>query len=410
MTSSVTWVGAGRSSIILSMKKKTPSTDNDAPASSAPCEGLYLDHNATTPLAPEVADILRETIHAFGNPSSRHTPGVDAHRIVETARRQVATLIGAAPEEIVFTSGGSESDNLAIKGVAGLRPNSHLISQASEHPAILEPLRALERLGHEITILPVDRHGLVDPRAVRDALRENTALVSVQHANGETGTIQPLAEIAEILRPRGVLFHTDAAQSVGKIGVHVDTLNVDLLTIAGHKIYAPKGVGALYVRSGVELEPVIHGANHEAGRRAGTEAVHQVAALGQACELASAALGTPAGEVQRLRDLLHSTLEESIPKLRLQGHPALRLPNCLNVSFPDVHGANLLDRASDVFASTGSACHEGHVALSPVLEAMGITPDEGRGTVRLSLGRTTTENDVLRAAQSLVAAHRGLTQ
>jgi cysteine desulfurase len=381
------------------MKKETPVPDN----------GIYLDHNATTPLAPEVILILHEVLDTYGNPSSRHPPGLEAKRVVERARGQVATLLGASPQEIVFTSGGSESDNLALKGITARHPRGHLISQATEHPGILAPLEALAKSGHPVTILPVDSHGLVNPSAVENALRQDTVLVSVQHANGETGTIQPLAEIGKLLRPRGILLHTDAAQSIGKINVSVDDLGVDLLTIAGHKVYAPKGVGALYVRRGVELEPIVHGAGHESGRRAGTEAVHQVAALGRACELAAESVGTGENETRRLRDLLHSMLERAIPTLRLQGHPELRLPNCLNLSFPDVDGAELLDRAPDVFASTGSACHEGIVALSPVLEAMGISPEDGSGTVRLSLGRTTTDADVSRAAESLVDAYQALT-
>jgi cysteine desulfurase len=378
---------------------------------------IYLDYNATTPLDPAVVEAMLPYLHKeFGNPSSAHAYGKAAHKAVERARQQVAELLGAHPEEIVFTGGGSEASNHALKGVvfAKLRGffgrwarGAHLITSAVEHPATLQPCEFLKRLGCRVTVLPVDRHGLVDPAAVRKALDRSTTLVSVMHANNEVGTLQPIREIAALARERGVPLHTDAAQSLGKVPVNVDELGVDLLTVAGHKLYAPKGVGVLYVRRGVNLEPLIHGAGHEGGRRAGTENVPYVVALGKACELARQSLPEATERLRRLRDRLWERLhtglgEDVVPN----GHPERRLPNTLNVSFLGHLGAELLAKVPEVAASTGSACHEGQVTCSPVLQAMGVPPPLARGAVRLSVGRFTTEEEIDRAAAALVRAAR----
>jgi cysteine desulfurase len=361
-----------------------------------PVPSLYLDYNASTPIAPEVAAVMREAMEgAFGNPSSAHWAGVPARRMVEEARRQVADLLGCTAQEVVFTSGGSEANNFAIKGAffASRRARRHVITTQVEHPAIVAPLRFLERLGASVTWLPVDGTGRIDPDDLRRAVTADTILISIMHANNEVGTIQPVGACAAIAREHGILFHTDAAQSAGKIRVHVDELGVDLLTVAGHKMYAPKGVGALYVRNGVELEPLIHGAGHEGGRRAGTESALLSAALGKACALASDL--TDMERIRTLRDRFWQDLQERFGnRVRLNGHPQERLPNTLNVSFVGQVGAEVLAAIPEVAASTGSACHSGRVELSPVLEAMGVAPDVGMGAIRFSLGRNTTEDEI----------------
>lgn len=367
---------------------------------------IYLDYNASTPIDPRVAAAMWPFLEQdFGNPSSLHWASQPAHAAVDRARAQVAALLGCASDDVVFTSGGSEANNLALKGVffAGRDRGNHLVTTAVEHPAIVEPCRFLERLGARVTYLPVDRTGRVDPDDVRNAITPRTLLVSIMHANNEVGTIQAIAEISCITRECGVLLHTDAAQSAGKISVDVRELGVDLLSLAGHKMYAPKGIGALYVRDGVRLEPLIHGADHERGRRAGTESALLTAALGQAAELASD-LG-PMTEVRRLRDLLWALLQQHFgEQVTLNGHPDQRLPNTLNVSFVGRVGADILATMPEVAASTGSACHAGTVELSPVLRAMGVPPEVGMGAIRLSLGRTTTEAQVREVAERFALA------
>lgn len=357
---------------------------------------IYLDYNASTPIDPRVATVMRPYLEeAYGNPSSPHWGGRPAREAVERARNQVAGLLGAAPDEIVFTSGGSEANNLALKGVyfALKHRGDHIVTSAAEHPAILAPCRFLERLGAQVTYLPVDRTGRVDPDDLRRAIGPRTILASIMHANNEVGTIQPIEACAHIARERGVLFHTDAAQSVGKIPTDVDELGVDLLSVAGHKLYAPKGVGALYVRRGVGLEPLIHGAGHESGRRAGTESALLTAGLGEACALAED-LSSMTG-VRALRNVLWDGLQKTFGEaVALNGHPEHRLPNTLNASFVGMVGAELLERLEGVAASTGSACHAGHVELSPVLAAMGISPEVGMGAIRFSLGRGTTADEI----------------
>jgi cysteine desulfurase len=374
-------------------------------------EPIYLDYNATTPLDPEVLEaMLPYLCDHFGNPSSSHVYGMRTHQAVDQARHQVAELLGAAPEEIVFTGGGTEASNQALKGAIFAKLHglfgrwargAHIITSAVEHPATLQPCDFLRRLGCKVTIVPVDRHGSVNPDDVRKAITRSTTLVSIMHSNNEVGTIQPIREIAALARQHGALMHTDLAQSLGKVAVNVKELGVDLLSVAGHKLYAPKGVGALYVRRGVTLEPLIHGAGHEGGRRAGTENVPYLVALGKACELARQSLPDATEHLRSLRERLWARLREAFgDRVSLNGHPELRLPNTLNVNFAEQIGAELLQKVPEVAASTGSACHEGHITLSPVLQAMGVPKHLARGAVRLSVGRFSTEEEIDRAVQA----------
>ena len=357
---------------------------------------IYLDFNASTPVDAGVETLMRQTLaDAYGNPSSSHWAGAPARNMVESARQKVATLLGCKPGEIVFTSGGSESNNQVLKGIFFTRKtrNVHIITTAIEHPAIVEPCRFLERLGAKITWLPVDATGCVNAADLSKQITADTALISIMHANNEVGTLQPIEDCARIAHQHGIPFHTDAAQSVGKVPTRVDELGVDFLTIAGHKLYAPKGIGALYIREGSELEPLIHGAGHELGRRAGTESALLTAALGEACELAGDLSGM-AG-IQSLRDRLWTALKESCGnRVVLNGHPQMRLPNTLNVSFVGHVGNELLTQIPEIAVSTGSACHAGSVEISPVLQAMGVSPEVGAGAVRFSLGRTTTSAEI----------------
>lgn len=363
---------------------------------------IYLDYNASTPIDPVVAEVMRQFLEGvWGNPSSAHWAGVPARVAVEKARAQVAGLLGCTPGEIIFTSGGSEANNLAIKGVLHARADAHIITTRVEHPAIVEPCRFLESQGAQITWLGVDATGQVDPDDLRKALRANTALISIMHANSEVGSIQPIAECAHIARENGIVMHTDAAQTVGKIATKVDDLGVDLLSIAGHKLYAPKGVGALYLRDGVEIEPLIHGAGHEDGRRAGTESAMLASALGKACELAGDL--SAIAQVKALRDHLWSLLQDALgDRVVLNGHSEQRLPNTLHVSFMGSVGAELLSAVPGIAASTGSACHTGLIEMSPVLKAMGMSPERGAGAVRFSLGRFTTGAEIDSAARLII--------
>ena len=367
---------------------------------------IYLDYNATTPVDPAVVEAMLPYLsNHFGNPSSSHTYGHGAHQAINTARTQVATLLGCVSEEITFTGGGSESDNLAIRGVALAfrKKGNHIITQVTEHPAILNTCRALERLhGFRVTYLPVDESGRVSPEAVEEAIDEGTVLVTIMHANNETGTLQPIAKIAEVAHRHGVLVHTDAAQSVGKIPTRVDALGVDLLTVAGHKLYAPKGIGALYIRNGLELEPVIYGGGQETGRRAGTENVASMVALGTACSLAHEQLAESRARLQGLRDELQRLLEEYVPtRVFLNGHVTERLLNTLNISVEGVVGEEVLAITPEIASSTGSACHEGSTDPSPVLMAMGLPRERALGALRLTPGRWTTEKEVQKAARLL---------
>ncbi len=357
---------------------------------------IYLDFNASTPIAPEVTDAMRGVLaEPFGNPSSEHWAGEPAKHAIEKARAQVAALLGCKPNEIVFTSGGSESNNHALKGVffSKQTTKAHFITTQVEHPAVINPCRFLERLGATVTYLPVDGFGRVDPDDVRRAITPETILISVMHANNEVGTIQPIPDIARIAREHDILVHTDAAQSVGKVATRTGDLGVDLLSVAGHKLYGPKGVGALFVGEHVRLEPLIHGAGHELGRRAGTENILLDVGLGAACATAPPWLGMEL--VRQLRDLFWNMLQDAFgDRIALNGHPTERLPNTLNVSFIGRAGSEILGRMESVAASTGSACHSGSLELSPVLKAMKIPPQIGMGAIRFSLGRTTTREEI----------------
>jgi cysteine desulfurase len=369
---------------------------------------IYLDHNATTPVDPDVCAAMAPYLSSdYGNPSSGYSLGQRSRNALETARVQVAQLLGCETEDIVFTSGGTESNNTVIKGVAHTcrHQGAHLITTAIEHPAVLKPCLFLMEQGWDITFLPVDSGGLVDPSQLRKAIRKTTVLVSVMHANNETGTVQPVEEIGHICRHHGVMFHTDAAQSVGKIPVNISDMKVDFLTLAGHKVYAPKGIGALYIRKDCQIEPLMHGAGQESGRRAGTENVALAVALGAACRLAADQLSAGKDQLRALRDRFHRLLSGRVPGLVLNGHPDLRLPNTLNVSFPGIEGSQLLEAVPEIWASTGAACHDRSVRLSHVLAAMNVPPEIGRGAVRLSLGRQTTPEDIDRAADLLLSAY-----
>ena len=372
-------------------------------------EPIYLDYNATTPIDPRVREAMMPCIREhYGNPSSGHSLGRRAAAVIVNAREQVADLLGADPDEIVFTGGGSESNNTVLKGVVSALADKgdHIITTAIEHPAVLEPCRYLERHGCGVSYLPVDGAGMVDPDQVRSAITPRTVLISVMHANNEVGTIEPIAEIGRIARDAGVLFHTDAAQSVGKIPVSVGELNVDFLSVAGHKLYAPKGVGALYIRRGITIDPLIHGAGHESGRRAGTENTVLIAALGTACRLAGELMADT--DAAKLRDRLWTGLRDALAdRVVLNGHPTHRLPNTLNVSFLGHRGADILKRLeAELLASTGSACHAGQDHPSPALTAMGIGQDRAMAAVRLTVGRFTTGDMVDAAIAKLTAATR----
>jgi cysteine desulfurase len=357
---------------------------------------IYLDYNASTPIDPAVVAAMQPFLAGdFGNPSSGHWASTGAKAALEKARAQAAALLGCERHEIVFTSGGSEANNLAIKGAfyAQRDKGDHVVTSQIEHPATIEPCRFIERLGGRVSYLPVDSAGRVNPDDLRRAITPRTILVTIMQANNEVGTVQPIAECARVAHERGVLFHTDAAQSAGKIATDVNRLGVDLLSIAGHKLYAPKGVGALFIRSGVRLEPLIHGAGHEAGRRAGTESALLAVALGKACELAgNLAAMKP---VRALRDHFWRELQRRFGnRVVLNGHPVHRLPNTLSVSFVGKVGSEILARLDGVAASTGSACHAGRVELSAVLEAMGVPADVGMGAIRFSLGRATRRDEI----------------
>ena len=372
---------------------------------------IYLDHNATTPVLPEVVDAMLPYLREhFGNPSSTHAHARRPREAVARARTQVAALIGADEDEIVFTSGGSEANNLAIRGVAEASDElRHVVTSVIEHPATAAPCAWLERNGWRVTRLGVDAAGRVLLAEARQAIRERTALVTVMHSNSETGALQPIAELAEHAHEVGALVHSDAAQSVGKVPVRVPELGVDLLSIVGHKTYAPKGVGALYVKRGTTLVPFALGGGHEHGLRPGTENVASIVGLGVACEIAARDMDDTARRIAALRDDLFRRLASAVPGLALNGHPELRLPNTLNVRFPGVTGNAVLAGAPEVSASTGSACHAGRDEASAIILAMGVAPEAAAGSVRLTLGRGTTGDDVEHAARALARSWRRLT-
>ena len=370
---------------------------------------IYLDYNATTPIAPAVREAMLPYLDdRFGNPSSSHALGRACHEAVEDARARVAQLLGGERDQIVFTSGASESNNLALKGIMlqhAPAATGHLVISSIEHASVVEPARFLERLGYGLSIVGCDRRGVVDPRGVAAALRPDTVLVSVMHANNEIGVVQPIRQIAALCRERGVFCHTDAAQSIGKIPVGAEELGVDLLTIGGHKMYGPKGVGALFVRRGVGLEPLLHGAGQEAGMRAGTEDVAAIVGLGRASAVAARNLNDTMDRVLRLRDRLHERLYEALgPRLTIHGEGAERLPNTLSAAIAGGDAHEILRRCPELCASTGAARNSGSQRMSATLAAIGASPEAARGTLRLSLGWYTTEDEIDRAGSLLIAA------
>jgi len=367
---------------------------------------IYLDYNASTPIASQVRQAMLPFLEdVYGNPSSGHSLGRKMRKAVDKAREQVAELLGARPTEIVFTSGGTEANNHVIKGVAAAKggQRGHVITSAIEHPAVLHPCRYLESLGFEVSYVEVDAAGRVDPQSVVNEVRPETILISIMHGNNEVGTIQPIAEIAEIAREGGIWMHTDAAQSCGKIATDVRDLGVDFLSLAGHKLYAPAGIGALYIREGVQIEPLHHGAGHEGGRRAGTEPVAAIAGLGAACALAT--IDPPHARLCALRDRLYAGLRDRLGEgVVLLGHPDERLPNTLAVGFVGLFGAEVLAACPELCASTGAACHSGERKRSGVLAAMDVPEEVAFGAVRFSVGRFTREEEIDQAVEMLIRA------
>ncbi|MDD4334110.1 MAG: cysteine desulfurase NifS [Desulfotomaculaceae bacterium] len=360
---------------------------------------IYFDHSATTPVHPDVAEeMLRYLTGKFGNPSSLHFFGREAKKAIEEAREKVAENIGAKNEEVVFTSGGTEADHLAIKGAvyANRKKGNHIITSAVEHHAVLDTCKSLEKEGCEVTVLPVDGYGMVNPQEVANAIKDNTIFITIMHANNEVGTIQPISEIGSIAREKNILFHTDAVQSMGKIPVDVGDLKVDLLSISGHKIYAPKGIGALYIRQGINWRPYNYGGGQERKHRPGTENVPGIVAMGKAVELAASEMEKENARLTILRDKLIKGITERISHVRLTGHPVTRLPNNANFAFEFVDGSAMLLNLDmhGVAASSGSACTSGTVSASHVLLAMGIPHQIAYGSLRLTLGRSNTDKDV----------------
>ncbi len=367
---------------------------------------IYLDYCATTPVHAEVMEAMLPYFrNYFGNPSSVHTFGKVARVAIDEAREKVARLIGSHSEEIIFTSGGTESDNLAISGVVYASENkgNHIITTNIEHPAVLNNCNHLNDRGFEVTCLPVNRDGLVDPDDVEKAIRGDTVLISVMHANNEIGTIEPISEIGTIARERGICFHTDAVQTVGKIPVDVNQLNVELLSLSGHKIYGPKGIGALYIKKGTKITPTLYGGGQERGLRHGTENVAGIVGLGKACEVAFRDLASQMEELRNLRDYLQTQILEEISDVYVNGHPVKRLPHILNISVESVEGESIVRDLDNkgIAISASSACTSDSIEISHVILALGIPRDRAGGTVRISLGRDNTLEEVSNTSEAL---------
>jgi len=366
---------------------------------------IYLDYNATTPIDPRVAEAMRPYLtEHFGNPSSSHTYGVTTRKAVDNARKQIAAMLHCTTDEIIFTSGGTESNNYAIKGVAIAYRNkgNHIVTSSVEHPAVTEVCRFLEKYGYKVTYLPVDEYGLITAKQVEEAITPETILITIMHANNEVGTLMPIAEIAEIAHRKNILVHSDCAQSIGKVPATIDDLKIDLLSIAGHKLYAPKGIGALYIRNGVKLEKLIHGASHENNRRAGTENVLEIVGLGMACELITDKSSEHHKQMKTLRDRLENGLKKQIPDIKINGHPEKRLPNTCSISFRNLGANGILSELKTVAASAGAACHSDGVTVSSVLKAMDVPLEYAMGTIRFSVGRFTTEKEIDQAIKDIV--------
>lgn len=374
---------------------------------------IYLDYNATTPIDPSVVEAMLPFLQThFGNPSSSHSLGRAAKEAIEDARAKVSALLGCDRSEIIFTGGGTEASNMAIKGIMlpSGEPGGHMITTAIEHPATLAPASFVEKMGCEVSIVGCNEDGVVDPQSIAEAIRPNTRLLSIMHANNEIGTIQNVREIAQICHEHSVVVHTDASQSVGKIPAFVDQLDVDLMTVAGHKLYAPKGIGVLYVREGLDIEPLLHGAGHESGMRAGTENTPYIVGLGQAAFLAASLLDESAAMSESLRDRFLTSVTKDVPRAVVHGRRVERLPNTASIAFPNVSGADMLARVPEVCASLGAACHSSGEHTSGTLSAMEVPQELMRGTIRFSFGRSTTAEDADRAAMLMVEAWEALQE
>jgi cysteine desulfurase len=370
---------------------------------------IYLDNNASTPVDPEVADEVAAAIRVYGNPSSIHRTGQNARALIEKARKRVAEAVNASEDEIVFTSGGTESNNLAIIGTALSHGSGHIITSKIEHPSVHGPCRFLERIGFSISYVDVDKRGVIDIEGLRKSIRDDTILITIMHANNETGIIQPIEDISSIAQEKGITLHTDAAQTVGKIPVDIKRLKVDMLTIVSHKFYGPKGVGALYIRRGLHLQPILFGASHERGLRPGTENVPGIVGLGKACELAKEYINERVSHSKRISDILLNELKNLLPNISINGDPEMRLPNTLNVCLEGIQATDLVNHLKDFVAiSTGSACHAGEMRPSPVLLAMGLSDDDALSSIRLSTGKDNTEDEVREAAKLIAKAVQGL--
>jgi cysteine desulfurase len=367
---------------------------------------IYLDYNGTTPVDPEVYDAVFSSLRRdFGNPSSSHLCGRKAREAVEHSRESVADLIGCGPGEIFFTSGGTESNNLAVLGTAMARGKGHIITSSIEHPSVMNPCRHLESLGFRVTYADVDSNGMVSPAAVKGSIRDDTFLITIMHSNNETGVIQPIEEIGAAAKEKGITFHVDAAQSVGKIPLGSAVSFVDLLTVVSHKFYGPKGTGALFVRRGTALKPILFGAGHEQGLRPGTENVAGIVGLGKACQIAMRDIKLRVSHTTRLREMLLGGLKAAIPDIGLNGHETKRLPNTLNLRIPGIASSDLVEMIRDDLAiSTGSACHAGKLTPSTVLKQMGLSDEEALSSVRLSTGKDNTEEEIREAAGIIAAA------
>jgi cysteine desulfurase len=383
---------------------------------------IYLDYNATTPLDPRVLEAMMPYLtEKFGNAASRnHSFGWEAEKAVDAAREQVAELIGASPKEIIWTSGSTESNNIAIKGVAamygeldGPKPRNHIITQTTEHKAVLDPCKYLEHHGYRVTFLPVNREGMIDLHQLAEAMTEDTILVSIMHGNNEIGTLQPIGEVGKLCKERGIIFHSDATQTVGKIPVDVNALGIDLLSLSGHKIYGPKGCGVLYARRKnprVRCEPVLHGGGHERGMRSGTLNVPGVVGVGKACELCRSEMAEEAPRCQQLRDRLRDGILDQLDAVTVNGHPTERLPNNINLSFAYVEGEALMMGMRDVAVSSASACTSASLEPSYVLRACGVGDELAHSSIRFSLGRFTTEEEIDFAVEQVVQAVRRLRE
>ena len=366
---------------------------------------VYLDYNATTPIDKEVAEaMLPYLTEHFGNPSSNHEFGLIAKEAVENARKQLAELLNCTPEEIIFTSGGTESNNFSIQGSAFYLKDKgkHIITSSIEHPAVTEVCKYLESKGFEVSYLPVDEFGRISIDELEKAIRTDTILITIMHANNEIGTLQPIIEISKIARKHGIRFHSDAAQSVGKIKTDVQELGVDLMSVAGHKLYAPKGVGVLYIKKGTKLEKFMHGANHEYNLRAGTENVLEIVGLGKAAEIALRDFDKNFAHTKKMHDRLYQNIIKKQPEVKLNGHPEYKLPNTLSISFPNIDANTLLSKLENIAASAGAACHSDGVNLSQVLVAINIPTHFAMGTIRLSTGKYTTEEEIDWAAEEII--------